>query len=135
MKANIILSILVLSLLALSLYWRAESIETELSCQKRLTEINETSEANRKADEVKNNAIETKRVTQKVEADKRSRGHVKRLRKPVPIVPNIVNNCACSMPDDVGRVLREASDDPRLSKTSDTAITTDTPETTPDAGQ
>jgi hypothetical protein len=134
-KANIILSILALSLLALSLYWRGVGIETELACQTTLTEINETSEANRKADEVKNNVIETKRVKDEQAAGERTRGHVERLRKPVPIVPLVAGGCACLLPDDVARVLREASDDPRLSKTSDPTSPSNATETTTDVSQ
>jgi hypothetical protein len=134
-KANIILSMLVLSLLALSLYYRGEGIETELACQQTLKTLSDQSEANRIADEVKNNAIETKRVKDEQIASERSRGHVKRLRSPQPVVQDIVNNCACNMPDDVGRVLREASDDPRLSKASDPALPPSAAETTPDDGQ
>ena len=129
---------LVLSLLvAVGLWWsyQAGQNEVTIECQKILADLSEQSEKSRKADEVKINVIETKRVKDEQAASERTRSHVKRLRQPVPVVPNIVNNCACSMPDDVGRVLREASDDPRLSKTSDTAIPSGATETTPNAGQ
>jgi hypothetical protein len=121
MKTNIILGILALSLLALSLYYRGEGIETELTCQKTLTEINETSEANRKAEEVKNNAIETKRVEAEQTEVERLRLLVERLRKSKPRVSDNPDNPASRIPIDVISVLRESARDPRLPQAPDSA--------------
>lgn len=135
MKTNIILGILALSMLALLSYYRAEGIETELACQKTLTEINETSEANRKAEEVKNNAIETKRVEAEQTEVERLRLLVERLRKSKPRVSDNPNNPASRIPADAYVVLREAVSDPRIPQAPDTTSPVSPPIPPPNAGQ
>jgi len=135
MKTNIILGILALSMLALSLYYRAEGIETELACQKTLTEISETSEANRKADEVKINELETKRVEAEQIANERSRLLVERLRKSKPRVSDNPDNPASRIPADAYVVLQQAVSDPRIPQAPDTANPVSSPVPTPNAGQ
>jgi hypothetical protein len=135
MKTNIILSILALSLLALSLYYRAEGIETELACQKTLTEINETSEANRKAEEVKNNVIETKRVEAEQIANERGRLLAERLQRDKSRVQNNPNNSACRITPIAYGVLREAVSDSRIPQAPDPAGPVNPPVPAPNAGQ
>jgi len=135
MKTNIILGILALSLLALSLYYRAEGIETELACQKTLTEISETSEANRKAEEVKINVIETKRVEAEQTEVERLRLLVERLRASKPRVQNNPDNPASRIPADAYVVLREAVSDSRIPQAPDPASLANPPVPAPNAGQ
>jgi len=131
MKA-LVLSILVA--VGLWLSYQAGQTEAELACQTTLKEINETSEANRKADEVKINVIETKRVTQKVGADKRSRLLAERLRKAKPRVSDTPDKPACRITPDAYVVLREAASDPRIQPASDPPIPVSATDQAPNAG-
>lgn len=133
-----LIAVLVLSGLLAAACWlsyRAGQNTMELEYQKILTDLSAQSEKYRKLSEEHTNVVETKRITQKAEADKRARGHADRLRKSKPVVQNSSDSCSCLIPDDHYIVLREAAGDPRLSKTDDTARTIDTTKTAPNAGK
>jgi hypothetical protein len=130
-------AIIISTLVAAVLWWsyQAGQNKAELTCQKTLTEISETSEANRKAEEVKINAIETKRVEAEQTEVERLRLLVERLRASKPRVSDNPDNPASRIPIDAYVVLREAASDDRLPEAPDPASLTSPPVPAPNAGQ
>jgi len=117
MKA-IILSILVAAVLWWS--YQAGQNEVTIECQKTLADLSAQSEKSRKAEEVKNNAIETKRVEAEQIANERSRLRAERLQRDKSRVQNNPDNPASRITPVAYGLLREAVSDPRLPEAPDT---------------
>ena len=129
---------LVLSLLVVAALWwsyQAGQNEVTIECQNRMASLSEQSEKSRKADEVKNNVIETKRVEAEQIAGERSRLLAERLQRDKPRIQDTPDKPACRITPDAYVVLLESASDPRLPETPDTTSLIDPADQAPIAGQ